>query len=139
METGTKIEGAVVGTVIGISPGGAPLVDYPGNPEGPIPGRSTVKVGPGSIGREAVLMFDSGDPARPLILGILAAPGLAASVEIETDGRSLRLSAEREIVLRCGRASITLTREGKVLLQGAYVSSRSSGANRIKGGTVHIN
>ena len=42
-------------------------------------------------------------------------------------------------MLRCGKASITLTREGKVLIKGAYLSSRSSGVNRIKGGSVQIN
>ena len=55
------------------------------------------------------------------------------------DGERLEFSAEREIVLRCGKASITLTREGKVLIKGAYLSSRSSGVNRIKGGSVQIN
>ena len=41
--------------------------------------------------------------------------------------------------MRCGEASITLTRAGKVLIRGAYVLSRSSGANRIKGAAVEIN
>ena len=31
------------------------------------------------------------------------------------------------------------TRAGKVLVRGAYVSSRSSGVQRIKGGSVQIN
>ena len=44
-----------------------------------------------------------------------------------------------QIVLRCGEASITLTRAGKVLIRGAYVLSRSSGTNRIQGGSVEIN
>ena len=49
------------------------------------------------------------------------------------------LTAEREIVLKCGKASITLTRAGKVIIRGAYVLSRSSGVNRIVGGSVQIN
>jgi hypothetical protein len=49
------------------------------------------------------------------------------------------VSAKEQLVLRCGKASITLTKEGKVLIQGAYVSSRSSGVNRIKGGSVQLN
>ena len=32
-----------------------------------------------------------------------------------------------------------LTRAGKVLIQGAYLLSRSTGVNRIKGGSVQIN
>ncbi len=43
------------------------------------------------------------------------------------------VSAKDELVLRCGKASITLTRAGKVLIQGSYVSSRSTGVNRVKG------
>ncbi|MEW5071937.1 hypothetical protein AB1P14_09365, partial [Pseudomonas aeruginosa] len=38
-----------------------------------------------------------------------------------------------------GKASITLTRAGKVIIRGAYLSSRSTGVNRIKGGSVQIN
>ena len=49
------------------------------------------------------------------------------------------LTAEREIVLKCGEASITLTRAGKVLIKGTYVLSRSSGYNKIKGAAVDIN
>ena len=51
----------------------------------------------------------------------------------------LELTAEREIVLRCGEASLTLTRAGKIILRGTYVLSRSSGVNKIKGGSVQIN
>ncbi|TIP53764.1 MAG: DUF2345 domain-containing protein, partial [Mesorhizobium sp.] len=51
----------------------------------------------------------------------------------------LDLSAEREIVLRCGKASITLTRTGKIILRGTYILSRSSGPNKIKGGSIQLN
>ncbi|MEP7119602.1 MAG: hypothetical protein ABJE95_01785, partial [Byssovorax sp.] len=36
-------------------------------------------------------------------------------------------------------SSITLTRAGKILIRGAYVLTRSSGVNRIQGGSVQIN
>ena len=55
------------------------------------------------------------------------------------DGERLIFRANEEIVLRCGKASITLTKAGKIILRGAYVLSRSSGVNRIKGGSVQIN
>jgi hypothetical protein len=57
---------------------------------------------------------------------------------VEPDER-LTLTATREIVLQCGRASITLTRAGKVLVRGAYLSLRSSGVHRITGASVQIN
>jgi hypothetical protein len=42
-------------------------------------------------------------------------------------------------VLRCGEASITLTKAGKILIRGTYVLSRSSGVNMVKGATIHLN
>jgi hypothetical protein len=89
------------------------------------------------------LLFEQGDPARPLIIGRIQRPEEmkrpAQPVAAEVDGERIEFNAKREIVLRCGKASITLTRAGKILIRGAYVLSRSSGANRIKGGSVQIN
>ena len=95
------------------------------------------------------LMFEGGDPRRPLLIGFIQNPldvmisATDASgdrvAETKVDGERVVLKADHEIVLQCGKASITLTRAGKVLLRGAYVSSRSSGVNRIKGGSVQIN
>ena len=49
------------------------------------------------------------------------------------------VSAKEQLVLRCGKASITLTKAGKVLIEGSYVSSRSTGVNRVKGGSIQLN
>jgi hypothetical protein len=49
------------------------------------------------------------------------------------------VSAKERLVLRCGKASVTLTRAGKVIIEGSYVVSRSTGVNRIKGGSVQLN
>jgi hypothetical protein len=59
--------------------------------------------------------------------------------EARLDGERIVLTAGQEIELRCGKASLILTRAGKVLIRGAYLLSRSSGVNRIKGGSVQIN
>jgi hypothetical protein len=90
-------------------------------------------------------MFEAGNPARPIVMGVLRGgaewplddrPG---TVEVDADGERLVIRAQTQLVLRCGRASITLTSAGKVLLEGTYVSSRSSGVNRIKGGSIQLN
>ncbi|MCC6418741.1 MAG: hypothetical protein IT429_10940, partial [Gemmataceae bacterium] len=47
--------------------------------------------------------------------------------------------AKEEIVLRCGKSSITLRKDGKVVVLGAEVVSRASGTNKIKGAAVRIN
>ena len=60
-------------------------------------------------------------------------------VEVNADGERLVVSAKEQLVLRCGKATITLSKAGKVLIEGTYISSRSSGVNRIKGGSVQLN
>ncbi len=62
-----------------------------------------------------------------------------AQVEVDADGQRLVVSAKEQLVLRCGKASITLTKAGKVTIEGSYVSSRSTGVNRVKGGSVQLN
>jgi len=97
------------------------------------------------VGRSVVLMFENGDPHRPIIMGMLRSarawplPDQPATVEVDVDGERMVVTAKEQLVLRCGKASITLTKAGKVLIHGAYVSNRSSGVMRIKGGSVQIN
>jgi hypothetical protein len=55
------------------------------------------------------------------------------------NGRRLVLDARDEIVLRCGRSTIELRVDGKIIIRGTHLLSRSSGINRIKGGAVSIN
>jgi hypothetical protein len=137
----------VIGQIVGIGADGTPIVDFPENPAGtPVPAMATARYGLESVGRDVALMFISGDPTRPLAIGVVAhssekdAVGAStAAVEPEEPPECLTLAATREIVLQCGRASIVLTRAGKVLLRGAYLSLRSSGMQRITGASVHIN
>ena len=94
------------------------------------------------VGGEVALLFEDGDPTRPVVIGRLlrrSVEPLAPVVDVVRDGERLELRAQQEIVLRCGKASITLTRAGKVLIRGGFISSWSSGAHRIKGGSVHLN
>jgi len=53
--------------------------------------------------------------------------------------QELILTAKDQLTLRCGESSITLTAAGKIILRGKYIVSRSSGVQRIKGGSVQIN
>ena len=78
-------------------------------------------------------------------MGVLRSEGGVAfderpgQVELLADGERLVVTAKEQLVLRCGKASITLTKAGKVLIDGEYVSSRSSGVNRLRGGSVQLN
>jgi hypothetical protein len=144
----------IVGTLAGINDSGQPLVRHPLDPWGRILlARTTVPIDAGQVDREVVIAFASGDFGKPIVLGVLQPHGEqdraeprvtppAVSrpiVQATLDGDQLVFAAEREIVLRCGEASITLTRAGKVLIRGTYLLSRSSGVNRIKGGSVQLN
>ena len=60
-------------------------------------------------------------------------------VEADVDGKRVRVTAQDEIVLQCGSASVTLRRNGRVIIRGTYVETHSEGTNRIKGGQVRIN
>ncbi|WP_220498214.1 DUF6484 domain-containing protein [Rhodopirellula sp. JC639] len=153
--------GVVIGTFLGWDHD-QPAVDFPGNPTATaLKARSTVPAASFDDGCELALMFENGDWNAPIVIGILQPPpqtdpttvplpiiradasadaGESKAVKvIEVDDQRIVLEADKEIVLRCGKASITMTRAGKILLRGAYLSSRSSGANRIRGGSVQIN
>lgn len=141
-----RIDGVLTGVLIGFKEAGVvPLVIFPGQLQtAAVPARTTVDLHGAHIGRQVVLMFDGGDPMRPIVLGCIRGESTALAeqpgqVEVDVDGERLIISAKEQLVLRCGKASITLTKAGKVLIQGAYVSSRSSGVNRIKGGSVQLN
>jgi hypothetical protein len=144
-QTPERIDGVVIGVLLGIKEDGSPLVAFPGNPEElALTARATTKLQDTDVGREVALLFEGGDPRLPLVIGIVQHPGqrtndIQAPFSADLDGDRILLSAKNEIVLRCGKASITLTRAGKVLIRGAYVLSRSSGVNRVKGGSVHLN
>ena len=139
-----RVDGVVIGALVGFAEDGAPLVDFSGNPQdNPVPARTTAVLSREGVGREVALLFEGSDPAKPILIGLIeelqSRVQGSQRVSVDRDGERLELTADREIVLRCGDASITLTRAGKVLIRGAYVSSHSSGVNKIKGGAVHIN
>lgn len=157
LEISRQIEGVRVGKVVSVDEGGRVLVDFPGNMQGPVPARFTNSIKlktlsqAASAGQEVLLVFENNDPELPIIIdtmhSMLDDISESSTIVLEAgkpedvvvDGRRVTFYAKEEIVLRCGKASITLTRAGKVLIRGAYLLSRSSGVNRVKGGSVQIN
>jgi hypothetical protein len=108
--------------------------------------RSTVPLRRAMIGCDVLVLFAGGDVHLPIIMGVIEPRALietplppASGVAVTVDGERHVIEAEREIVLRCGDASITLTRAGKVIIKGNYILSRSSGYNKIKGAAIDIN
>lgn len=134
-----RVDGVVVGRVTGVDAAGVVHVTFAGAPEDGFAARVMTSIREEDRGREVALMFEEGDPRRPVVMGKMVSPLAAGPTEAAADGRRVEINAEEEIVLRCGESSITLTRAGKIVIRGAYVLSRSSGVNRIQGGSVEIN
>lgn len=59
--------------------------------------------------------------------------------DVQVDGGKITFEAQDEMVFKCGKSSITLTKSGKILIRGEYLLNRSSGVNRIMGGSVQVN
>jgi hypothetical protein len=90
-------------------------------------------------GEEVLVAFLNGDPRSPVIVGALWNHVDDAPVRASVDGKRISLKGHDEIVLECGNASITLRRNGRLIIKGALVETVSEGTNRIKGGQVRIN
>jgi len=150
----------VIGTVVLIDSQGQPRVDFADNPyHEPLPAVSTLAIAPTHVGRQVALLFAGGNLRAPVILGVIHSPlqDLILSYDAQSaepaaapqsplladeaavDGRRVVLEGKEEVVIKCGEASITLTRAGKILIRGNFLLSQASGVNRILGGSVQVN
>jgi len=128
----------LVGVLKGFDANGQPLVVVPSEADHTIPARSCVPLRPDHVGSEVVVVLEGGALARPIVLGVICAThGQPQNVDL--DGDHVSLDATESITLRCGHASITLSKDGKVTIRGAHVVSQAAGVNRIKGGSVQLN
>lgn len=144
-ERSSAVAGPVVAELIGITEAGVPLVVTPLSSPASLQARSTTDLTRAHIGMQVLLVFEGNDVGRPIIIGVLRGAGAwsplpaPARVDVDVDGKRMVVSAKHELVLRCGRASITLDADGKVTIRGTQVVSHSSGVNRIRGGSVQLN
>jgi hypothetical protein len=85
------------------------------------------------------VLFQEQDAQLAVVLGPVVAELSGPAHPLGAKPETVSLEAERQITLRCGKSSIQLQADGSVLIRGAYVLSRASGTNRIRGGNVQIN
>jgi len=146
------IQGVCVGKLVSVDKTGHILVDYQDNPfGGPLPARSTVKISNVDEKKDTLLMFEKQDPRLPIIIGIvqdqpfITHPSKEITLDktrikdIVVDGKRIVFDAKKEIVLRCGKGSVTIQANGKIVIKGTDLISRSKGMNKIKGAAVRIN
>lgn len=155
------ILGSRSGHLVGLDASGVPHVDFPGNTAGPVPARLATVLDARALQeavarrQKVVLLFENGDPRLPFIMGLIQEPSATPLLdallepppeavaprptEAHVDGKRVVIEGQDEIVLKCGEASITLRRNGKVIVKGTYLESRATGTHRIKGGSVEIN
>jgi hypothetical protein len=152
VEAAPEAGSAHIATIVSLAPDGTPDVRLDDD-EPAVPARLAVRTTRARVEeaiaahQQAVVVFEGGDRSKPLIVGFIEAldqpqPDARAGVpviEADVDGRRVRVTAQDEIVLECGSASVTLRRNGRVVIRGTYVETRSDGTNRIKGGQVQIN
>lgn len=142
----------VIGHLAGIDDEGRLLFVPEGSAETPYPVLIGVELSDGVLvkaarqARRALAMRTTDAAPRWVLVGLVreridpaardARPGTLA---VQVDGESLKLTAEHDLTLACGKASLTLRYDGKVVLSGTNVLSTSRGPQRIKGATVAIN
>ncbi len=132
----------VVGTLVRITAEGAVFVDYPGNEAGPVEARLAAELpavsGPGWT--PVVLLFENGNPGLPIVVGFVrSAAEVAAAGQKRRRARKLVVQAEEEVLLECGKSSVLLRRDGKIILKGCDIVSRASRSNKVQGATVRLN
>jgi hypothetical protein len=142
-----RVVAPAVAQLHGFDVSGRPLLSMPAVLSGEIvAARTTVSLRRSMIGSDLLVLFEGNDSRLPVIVGVMQATAVAEdpmphrpATRIQVDDEQQIIEAEREIVLRCGAASITLTRAGKVIIKGNYILSRSTGYNKIKGAAIDLN
>jgi hypothetical protein len=134
---------AALGVLAGLGSAGEAWVDLPRQRRSRVPARSTVALVPEHVGREVLLTWIDGE-AGPIITGVIRLPidaerEAAPRAEAVVDAERIVLTGKREVVLRCGAASILLAADGSVVIKGARMLTSASGVHRIRGGAVQIN
>ncbi|MBP86829.1 MAG: hypothetical protein CMJ64_08940 [Planctomycetaceae bacterium] len=138
-----------IGKVVGFTPLGQALIDFDGNEGGPVIAQSIVKLSADQHDASVLLMLEE-DASLPIIIGLILESGYvepsqkddnspAPAPRVTADGKKMVLEAKREIVLQCGKSSITLKTDGKILVKGTNIVSRATNKNKLKGGSVAIN
>jgi len=144
-----------VGRLAGMNNYGDILVEF--DEQGPVAARLVADLDRKELGkaenqgREALLLFEQGDPQRPIIIALMenrieSLISFGDDEEVTNrpevalvDAKRVIIEAEHEVILRCGKGSIQIRNDGKIIIKGTDLLSRSSGRQRVRGASVSIN
>jgi len=132
----SRTSSPATGRLIGFDAEGSPLIECAART---LIGRTCVPLQKHDFGREVVFVTEADGPGHPIVIGVIKTPADTLAVEMSADGRSASIHAADSITLTCGEASITLKRNGEVLIRGKHVVTHAAGVNRIRGGSVQLN
>lgn len=140
-----------IGRVAKITQDRRVLVSYPGCRRESVQALLVQPLGSGEsvgfeIGDPVLLVFDEADSGLPIVVGTLRdrmqreQPATRDKPkDLTVDGRRVVIEGKEEIVLKCGRASVTLRADGRLQIKGQHVVSRAASTNAVRGGQVRIN
>ena len=159
-EAGIAAGEIIIGSLVAINGDGQALVDFSQNPsDSAIQAMVTTVITQQQVNRQVALLFNQGDLNKPVIMGFIQSPlqdmldnhepqhetekvELTADLNIDdvkVEGEKVTFEAQDEMVFKCGESSLVLTKAGKIMIRGKYLLNRSSGVNRIMGGSVQVN
>ena len=121
------------------------FVDFPGNPGKPLQASRVFVIAPDEAQSaneptDVTLIVKSARQTKDVehlfdaLLAALADPKRGSGAQ-----KKLKIDADEELTLQCGKSSITLTRSGKVIVRGTKIVSRASGENKIRGAQISLN
>jgi len=163
----TSNDSLLIGKVVSINDYGNPMIAYNEiTKDFPIEALTTVPINASSVGKDVAVSFAQNQGGVPIIMGVIrrilddvmsqqaeTVMPIAQQLdqtdqpindginrpEIVVDGSKLEISAADEITLRCGKSSITLNKNGKILIKGDHMLNRTSGSYKIKSGSIQLN
>lgn len=151
-----RLTGVAIGSIVGVDEHGVQLA-LPGLHESIVPARLLCELPQDWANRPCAVLFEGGDPARPLVMGLLleipptaetmqTAPlaeeldnAVPADKELHVDGERVVIQADQELELRCGESVILLQRDGRIEIRGNYITSQATATQRLRGGSIHMN
>ncbi len=144
-----------IATVVDIDDSGTVFIDFSGNISERLVAMLALSNDDLTILRDdyhdlqVLILFENNDARYPIITGLVTTKlenikigTVSSDVKLDqvfVDGRKQVIKADEELILACGKSSITLKKNGKVIVRGTDIVSRSSGGNKIRGAAVKIN